>query len=126
VALSIKPLSADVCVYKPPKVRRICGIIVDPQGVPVPRVTVTILKGTRKVETTTTEDNGEFDFDVMESGKYELDATASGFNHAQYQMTLASPSRSCEHALRVEMEIGSIHCKGDTIRETKNPLSQKR
>jgi hypothetical protein len=33
-----------VCVYKPPTVRRVCGIIVDPDGRPIPGVKVTVSK----------------------------------------------------------------------------------
>ena len=42
VALTVAHLPADVCVYKPPKVRRICGVTVGPDGAAVPGVRVTI------------------------------------------------------------------------------------
>ena len=125
VLLTAVHLPADVCVYKPPKVRRICGIIVDSQGVAVPGVVVTILRGATTVATSTTADPGEFNFDVVEPGKYELDAMAPGFKHGRYQLTLSRPTRSCKNALRVQMEVGGVHCEGDTIRETKKPLSRK-
>ena len=125
VVLTVVRLPADVCVYKPPKVRRICGTIVDPQGRAVPGVVVTILQRATTVATCTTADEGEFNFDVMEPGKYELDAMAPGFKHARYQLTLLRPTRSCKNALQVQMEGGSLHCEGNTIRETKKPLSRK-
>lgn len=125
VVLTVAQLTADVCVYKPPKVRRICGIIVDPLGAAVPGVEVTIFRGTDAVAVSTTADAGEFNFDLMEPGKYDLDVTAPGFKPARYHLTLLSPTKSCRNALRVEMEIGSVHCVGDTIHETKKPLGKK-
>jgi hypothetical protein len=125
VVLTTAHLLADVCVYKPPKVRRICGIIVDPQGVAIPGVSVKILKDASTIATTATADTGEFNFDIIEPGKYELDATAPGFMHARYQLTLSRPANSCKNALSVKMDIGGTHCEGNTIRETKKPLSRK-
>ena len=125
VVLTAAHLPADVCVYKPPKVRRICGIIVDQQGVAIPGVAVTILKDATTIATSATADAGEFNFDVMEPGKYELDTAAPGFKHARYQLTLSRPTRSCKNALLVKMEAGGVHCEGDTIRETKKPLGRK-
>ncbi len=118
--------TADVCVYKPPKIRRVCGVIVDPSGAPLRDATVTVLKGGTTVKALTTDDTGEFDFDVMQPGKYELDASLAGFQHARYQLTLSKPTHSCRHALRVQMAVGSIHCEGDGIRVTEQPLSRKR
>ncbi len=124
VALAVTHAKADVCVYKPPTVRRVCGVFVDSSGTPIPGVNVTVLKDGTAVENAKSDDAGEFDFDVLQAGRYELDATMSGFQHAHYQITLSKPSKSCKHALRVEMAVSSIHCGGD-IRETKKPLSRK-
>jgi hypothetical protein len=125
VVLTTARLPADVCVYKPPKVGRICGTIVDQQGVAIPGVAVTILKDKATIATSATADTGEFNFDVMEPGKYELDTMAPGFKHARYQLTLSRPTKSCKNALLVKMEVGSVHCEGDTIRETKKPLTRQ-
>jgi len=125
VALTVVPITADVCVYKPPKVQRICGVIVDPQGAAVPGVQVTIFRGADVIAASTTADAGEFNFEVMEPGKYDLDVTARGFKPARYHLTLLNPTKSCSNALRVEMEAGSVHCAGDTFRETKKPLGRK-
>ena len=125
VALTVVYLPADVCVYKPPKVRRICGVIVGPDGAAVPGVEVTIFKDATTVVVSKTADAGEFNFDVMEPGKYDLDVVAPGFKPARYHLTLARPTSSCTNALRVEMDVGSLNCVGDTIRETKKPLVKK-
>jgi len=123
VALTVVYLPADVCVYKPPKVRRICGVIVGPDGAALPGVEVTIFKDANTIVVSKTADVGEFNFDVMEPGKYDLDVVAPGYKHARYHLTLASPTSSCRNALRVEMDVG-LHCVG-TIRETKKPLVEK-
>src|SRR6185369_17602853 len=59
VALTVVHLAADVCVYKPPKVRRICGVIVGPDGAAVPGVEVTIFKDATTVVVSKTADAGE-------------------------------------------------------------------
>jgi hypothetical protein len=124
LVLTVEHADADVCVYKPPKVRRVCGMIVDSSGSPIPAVNVTVLKDGAALKNEKTDENGEFDFDLTQSGKYELDAAAPGFQHARYQLTVSKPIDSCKHALRIDMAVGGIHCGGD-IREMKNPLRQK-
>jgi Carboxypeptidase regulatory-like domain len=124
IVLQFEYADADVCVYKPPKVRRVCGTIVDSSGRPIPAVKVTVLKDGTAVKNDATDENGEFDFEAIQPGKYELDARTPGFQPARYQLTLSKPTNSCKHALRIEMEVGGIHCGGD-IRETKNPLARK-
>jgi hypothetical protein len=74
------------------------------------------LRGADTVAASTTADAGEFNFEVMEPGKYDLDVTAPGFKPARYHLTLLSPTKSCRNALRVEMEIGSVHCVGHDTR----------
>ena len=125
VILTVEHADADVCVYKPPKVRRVCGMIVDSYGRPITDVNVMVLKDGTTVKNATTDEMGEFDFDGLQAGKYELDATAQGFQHARYQLTVLKPTNACKHALRIEMVVGGIHCGGD-IRETNAPLSRKR
>jgi hypothetical protein len=114
---------ADVCVYKPPTVQRVCGIIVDPDGRPISGVQVTVSKDGAIVKEHQTDDIGAFDFDQIASGKYEIDLSASGFAPASYQLTLSKPISSCKRALRVEMIISGIHCGGD-IRKTNKPLAR--
>jgi hypothetical protein len=123
VVLQFEYADGDVCVYKPPKVRRVCGMIVDSSGRPIPAVKVTVLKDGTAVKNDATDENGEFDFEAIQPGKYELDAKIPGFQPARYQLTLSKPTNSCKHALRIEMEVGSIHCGGD-IHETKSPLAR--
>src|ERR1700704_6073167 len=105
VVLSVDLAVADVCTYKPPKVRRVCGMIVDISGLRIPGVRVTVLKNGAEVKNTTTDTTGEFDFDSMPPDKYELDAVVPGFQHARYQLTLSKPTNTCKHALRIQMTV---------------------
>ena len=126
VTLNLQTLSADVCVYKPPKVRRVCGVILDQSGSPIAGVRVMALKDGTAVQTATTDEVGEFDFSGLQAGKYELDAAVAGFQHAQYKVSLSKPTNSCKHALRIQMAVGGVHCESDGIHETERPLSHKR
>ena len=124
ISLQFEQADADVCVYKPPKVRRVCGTIVDSSGRPIPSVKVTVMKDGKALKTDETDENGEFDFQAILPGKYELDAKIPGFHPAGYQLTLSRPTNSCKHALRIEMEVGVVSCGGD-IHETKSALARK-
>lgn len=115
---------ADVCVYKPPKVRRVCGTVVDQQGLPIPSVAVTLFQNADAIKHLSTDDAGEFDFGTLPSGEYQIDVAAIGFPSGRYKLTLAKPAQSCAKALQIEMAVGSIHCGGD-IRETNKPLPTK-
>lgn len=106
ILVVVRRTEADVCVYKPPKVNRACGAIVDPAGRPIPNVNVSVLKDGAAVKTDTTDDAGEFDFGEIQSGKYELDAAIAGFQHARYQLTISKPTDSCKHAMEIRMAVG--------------------
>jgi hypothetical protein len=125
IIFATQTTQADVCVYKPPKVQRVCGVIVDPYGRPIPNVNVSVLKEKVALETATTDGTGEFDFDSIRSGKYELDAVVPGFQHASYQLTVSNSAWSCKHALEVKMAVGGIHCDGG-IRVTNRSVVRKR
>jgi hypothetical protein len=107
------PSDADVCVYKPPVVRRVCGSIVDQSGQPIPGVDVAILKDGNVIKTVKTGDSGEFTFDSLQQGDYELDATAVGFQHARYKVKLQRPTNSSKKVIRVELAVGDVHCGGN-------------
>ena len=105
--------------------QRICGGIVDPNGRPLTRVTVVVLKNRTAEHTTTTDDAGQFDFDSVEAGEYALEATMPGFQRVRYGLTLSKPTKTCRGALEVEMTPAGIQCQAE-MRQTKKPLSRKR
>ncbi len=118
------PALGDVCVSTPLKVRRMCGTTVDPVAIPLSNVHITLLKDGKEVASTTTDDTGEFDFDVRESGSYELELQADGFVHERYPVKLHRPARFCKQALSVKMEVGMVHCQPD-IHKTDHGLVRR-
>ena len=113
--------SGDVCVYKPPKVRRVCGTVIDPLGIPIPNVDVTVFKNQDAVSHAVADEAGQFDFGTLAPGEYQIDVSMAGFQHGRYKLTLSKPTSSCKKALQIEMEVG-LPCKGDNIRQTNKPL----
>jgi hypothetical protein len=72
----LAPLLADT-----PSVR---GLVVDPSGLPLPGVTVTLRQSGDDTATITTTDNtGSYTFDDLRPGRYDLGASLDGFNHIE-------------------------------------------
>ena len=60
---------------------RITGSVTDPQGSPVSGATVTIVReGTGSPLTTQTSDSGQYTFDLIQAGTYEITVEKAGFN----------------------------------------------
>lgn len=113
VAMCRTPSVADVCVYKPPKVRHIVGNVVDSSGRPIPAVNVAVIQGGESVASATTNDAGEFRFDSLKEGPYELTATANGFHSARYKVRLSHPTVYWNRSLQIELAVGLVNCIPD-------------
>jgi hypothetical protein len=113
--------AAEVCVYETQKVRRACGTIVDVFGRPLSGAQVAVTRDGTVVKELSTDASGEFDFDAVPAGKYDLDVKIPGFKSAQYRLNLSRPMRTCKNALGIEVSVTGIHCEGN-IRQTKRPL----
>src|SRR5215469_5457526 len=62
----------------------IAGIVTDPTGAAVVGATVTVTSTATSAERkTVTNGSGEYRFDLLPAGGYQLDVDASGFSHAQ-------------------------------------------
>lgn len=107
------PCVADVCVYKPPTVRHLAGTIVDSSGQPIPGVRVVITQDDAPVASATTGDAGDFRFDTLKEGTYELAATANGFQSAHYKVVLHRPLTQWNKSLQIELAVGLPHCGGE-------------
>jgi hypothetical protein len=101
----------NVCVYKPPTVGHIHGSIMDRSGYPIPQAQVSVMRGEKVVQTFTAGEIGEFNFDSLSDGQYEIDVTARGFQHARYIVNLSS-QKNPKRVLRITLGIGSIQCQG--------------
>jgi len=104
---------ADVCVYKPPKVRHVAGVVVDPFGHPIPGVNITIIRDGASIDNTKTNDAGEFSFNSLKEGTFELSAAATGFRSARYSVLLHRPASQWNKSLRIRLEVGAWECNGD-------------
>lgn len=109
----VTPSVADVCVYKPPRVRHVAGRVVDSSGRPISSVNIAIIQGGESVASAMTDDNGKFRFDSLKEGAYELAATANGFQSARYKFLLRRPSEHWNRSLQIELAVGLWHCGGD-------------
>ena len=109
----VVPSVADVCVYKPPSVRLVAGIVVDSSGRPIPGVNVAIIQSGESVASATTDDTGKFRFDWLREGAYELATKANGFQRARYKVLLSRPSKHWNRSLQIELAVGVEHCGGD-------------
>jgi hypothetical protein len=101
---------ADVCVYKPPKVRHVAGAVVDSSGRPIPGVSIAIIQDGISVASAKTNDAGEFRFDSLKEGSFELSATAPGFVSARYKVLLRHPTTRWNRSLQIELAVGLVHC----------------
>jgi hypothetical protein len=103
---------ADVCVYEPPKVRHVAGTVVDSSGRPIPSVNIAITQHGASVISAKTNDAGEFRFDSLKEGAFELSATAPGFQAAKYNFFLRHPTMHWNRSLQIELAVGLVHCGG--------------
>lgn len=102
---------ADVCVYKPPKVRHVAGTVVDSSGRPIFGVNIAIIQGGASVASAKTNDAGYFTFDSLKEGTFELSATAPGFQTARYKVLVRRPTMHWNRSLQIELAVGLIHCR---------------
>jgi Carboxypeptidase regulatory-like domain len=78
------------------------GTVVDPSGKAVARATVVLANSESKIErTTTTEEQGEYQFLLVPPGTYRLTVTASGFRRYEQtdlQLLANTPTTANVHA----------------------------
>jgi hypothetical protein len=105
---------ANVCVYRPPKVRQVHGNIVDQSNRPIPGVVITLIQNGKTVAVETTDDVGLFGFDSIQDGEYQLDASATGFVPARYIVILRGHTRHWNRSLSIKLAVGAElgQCEG--------------
>jgi uncharacterized protein YfaS (alpha-2-macroglobulin family) len=83
----------------------IAGTVTDVTGATVPGATVTASEiGNRKIRSTKSDANGQFQFTGVPPGKYEVRIFAQGFNTSSRRFTLAARDRA---TLSATLSIGS-------------------
>ena len=84
------------------------GSIKDPQGAVVAGATVTLTNpGTNFTRTTTSNDSGQFAFEGLQPGVYQVDVEAKGFKKSVLTQVAALVSKPTD--LDVAMEIGNVN-----------------
>jgi hypothetical protein len=82
------------------------GIVRDPSGSVIPNVTVKAKDSSTEIEKTTVSSaQGEFIFPNLQSGSYDVTASAAGFQTALYAKVVVDTGRITD--LTVEMKIGT-------------------
>jgi hypothetical protein len=100
--LHVETLNAEAICDKvrPIKpLRCVCGKLTDPTGGPVLGATVRVIKDGIVFATVKTEGGGNFVFDELKSGNYELDARLEGLVPFHSQIVVANPSKQCRRGL---------------------------
>jgi hypothetical protein len=103
---------ANVCVYRPPKVRQLHGVVLDTSNEPIQDVVVTLMMGEKIIKLTTTNEAGEFDFRSLPDGKYKIDASAGGFHHARYLVILSHQTSHWTQSIQIKLAFGGDQCEG--------------
>lgn len=102
--------SGTICVYKRlAPLRQVCGVVVTPAGDPIPDAKLKILTRGTELAAVHTGQNGEFVFDRVDAGVYEIQVDASGFGTVRYAIVVAKPGVSCKKMLRIQLTLG-IEC----------------
>jgi vitamin B12 transporter len=82
----------------------ISGAVLDPLGARVPQAAVTLLRDGRPVADTTSDAQGQFSFDGLEKGRYQVEAKAAGFEPQAVRTFFVGAGRRV--SLDVPLQIG--------------------
>ena len=93
--------SAQTAISSSQPTARIRGVVKDATGAPLPNVTLTLTGAVPRTTQSTTE--GEFDFDGLPAGVYELSAALKGFATLTRTLRLA-PSETMTVALAMSVQ----------------------
>ena len=77
--LSILSLSVSTALAAPQPRASIGGTVVDPLGATVAQAAVALVRDGQQVATTASGAHGEFTFDAVAEGRYQIEARAAGF-----------------------------------------------
>jgi hypothetical protein len=86
-------------------VRCVCGKLIDPAGGPVSGATVTVIKDGIDLVTKETDDHGNFFFDDMKSGSYELSAHILGLLPFRSPIVVANPAKKCKRGVFIVLAL---------------------
>ncbi len=85
----------------------ISGTVLDPAGEVVPRARVTLLYAMAELETRETNAQGQYSFERLRAGKYQIVATSSGFDQLPVDIDLTAG----------EKRVSDLHLKLSALRD---------
>jgi hypothetical protein len=103
---------ANVCVYRPPKVKQLHGVVLDTTNAPIADAVVKLSRGDEIVEESTTGDDGELDFGSMPDGKYQIHTDARGFVDSWYEVVLQDHTAHWKSVIEIKLAVGINYCDG--------------
>ena len=84
------------------------GTVSDPSGAVVPGATVELInKDTNSVQSTTTDEAGQYSFTGVRPGQYAINVSLSGFSTATVQNVMVEVNKSS--VINVKLEVGAEH-----------------
>lgn len=115
---------ANVCVYRPPKVRQLHGIVLDTSNEPIPGVVVSILREKEIIESSTTGDDGVFALRSLPDGKYTIHTEARGFIDSGYEVVLQNHTDHWKRVIEIKLAVGMDYCVGSISIVQKAPTKR--
>ncbi|MBZ5677847.1 MAG: carboxypeptidase-like regulatory domain-containing protein [Acidobacteriia bacterium] len=113
ILLPAHQLSAEVICGKKLRLkplRCVCGRLTDTTGGPVPGVVVRVLKNGAEVASVQSDQDGNFVFDELKPGNYELNAQPDGYLVFRTQIVVAKPEKRCRRRLAILLEVRGENC----------------
>jgi len=89
----------------------VSGVLVDPTGARITNATVKILKGETQVAVVSTGEDGEFSFENLDAGDYQIRAESPGFRTASFHVVVVKPKASSRRMLLIRL-VTSDGCTG--------------
>jgi hypothetical protein len=108
ILLSLTPaISSTTCVGLPllKPVHRICGVVFLPSGDRIANAKVTVAQGEKEVAVQETNENGEFSFAGLKSGKYEIRVEVKTLPLAAARLVLVDPEAKPKQEIAVNMSL---------------------
>ena len=96
----------------------------DPSGEPVPNAKVTILKDHREIAALQTARNGDFSFDRLEAGKYDIQVHRDGYVDAYFSVVITKPTVKCERLLQVKLDVGLGCSIASLVKASRRPSAR--
>jgi hypothetical protein len=94
----------------------VCGTVLNVLGEPVANATLTVLSNGNGSTVVKTSERGEFSFDELTPGNYELQVQANGFRRYQFPIVVVKSKSKCSRALEIRLTIGyPENCTGIRI-----------